>query len=69
MIREYFEKVDQHTKDYGEKTIVLWECGSFFEIYGLRNVETGVITPPQILEFAKICDFRIASYAQEPVFF
>ena len=61
MVREYFEKVKEHIREYGEKTIVLWECGSFFEIYGLRNVETGVITPPQILEFAKICDFRIAS--------
>ena len=60
MIREYFEKVDQHTKDYGEKTIVLWECGSFFEVYGLRDPKSGVITPPAILTFAKICDFRIA---------
>ena len=60
MIREYFERVEQHTKDYGEKTIVLWECGSFFEVYGLRNPETGNISPSAILTFAKICDFRIA---------
>ena len=61
MIREYFEKVEQHTKDYGEKTIVLWECGSFFEVYGLRDPVTGNISPPAILKFAKICDFRIAN--------
>jgi len=61
MIREYFEKVAQHTKDYGEKTIVLWECGSFFEVYALRDPATGNISPPSILKFAKICDFRIAN--------
>ena len=60
MIREYFEKVAEHTKNYGEKTIVLWECGSFFEVYGLRDPDTGDISPPAILTFAKICDFRIA---------
>ena len=52
MIKKYFQKVDQHTKEYGEKTIVLWECGSFFEVYGLRDPKTGVITPPTILTFA-----------------
>ena len=61
MIEEYFEKVVQHTKEFGEKTIVLWECGSFFEVYGLRDPKTGVITPPAILTFAKLCDFRIAN--------
>ena len=61
MIKEYFEKVEYHTKDFGEKTIVLWECGSFFEVYGLRDPKTGTITPPTILTFAKICDFRIAN--------
>ena len=61
MIKEYFERVAQHTKEYGEKTIVLWECGSFFEVYGLRDPKTGAITPPTILTFAKLCDFRIAN--------
>ena len=61
MIRKYFERVAQHTKEYGEKTIVLWECGSFFEVYGLRDPKTGAITPPAILTFAKLCDFRIAN--------
>jgi len=61
MIKEYFEKVAHHTEEFGEKTIVLWECGSFFEVYGLRDSKTGVITPPAILTFAKLCDFRIAN--------
>ena len=61
MIRKYFQKVDEHTKTYGEKTIVLWECGSFFEVYGIRDGKTKNIITPQIQEFAKICDFRIAN--------
>ena len=61
MIREYFERVAHHTEEYGEKTIVLWECGSFFEVYGLRDPKTDNITPPSILTFAKLCDFRIAN--------
>ena len=60
MIRKYFEKVKEHTKAYGEKTIVLWECGSFYEVYGLKD-KTGTIITPAILSFAKICDFRIAN--------
>ncbi len=60
MIRKYFEKVKEHTKAYGEKTIVLWECGSFFEVYGLKDKGGNIITPA-ILSFAKICDFRIAN--------
>jgi len=34
---EYFEYCKEYTKKYGEKTVVLIECGSFFEIYAIIN--------------------------------
>lgn len=37
MIDEYLSLQSQYEKKYGEKTIVLYECGQFFEIYGVVN--------------------------------
>ena len=37
MIDDYLSLQDQYEKKYGEKTIVLYECGQFFEIYGVVN--------------------------------
>ena len=34
---EYFEYCAEYTKKYGEKTVVLIECGSFMEIYAIIN--------------------------------
>ena len=37
MLNEYFELQEKYEKMYGEKTIVLIQCGSFYEIYGDKN--------------------------------
>lgn len=37
LIDKYFEYQLDYEKKYGEKTIVLMEVGSFFEIYGVNN--------------------------------
>ena len=59
MVREYLEKLEQHTKIYGEKTVVLWECGKFYEVYGLKQRETDEIVTPAILAFSRVGDTRI----------
>ena len=40
MIDYYLEQQEKFEKKYGEKTIVLLECGQFFEIYGVVNETT-----------------------------
>ena len=37
IIEEYLELQEKYEAKYGEKTIVLMEVGSFFEIYGVVN--------------------------------
>ena len=37
LIDKYFEYQLDYEKKYGEKTLVLMEVGSFFEIYGVNN--------------------------------
>ena len=37
MINHYFELQNKYEKKYGDKTIVLYQCGGFFEIYGMYD--------------------------------
>jgi DNA mismatch repair protein MutS len=37
LIEDYMKLQKQYEAKYGEKTIVLYECGQFFEIYGVVN--------------------------------
>ena len=39
LIEDYIELQQKYEKKYGDKTIVLYECGQFFEIYGVVNEE------------------------------
>ena len=40
---DYFSYVDKWRREYGDKTIVMMQVGSFFEVYGLQDSD-GVIT-------------------------
>ena len=57
---EYFKYTREHQKNYGEKTIVLMQVGSFLEVYGVRSQETNEIIESKIKEFAELCQFNIA---------
>ena len=37
MIASYFKNLDKYQNEFGEKTILLWQCGGFYEIYSLKN--------------------------------
>ena len=41
MIANYFKNLDKYQTEFGEKTILLWQCGGFYEIYSLKNETTG----------------------------
>ena len=39
MINQYFDIYTQKLKEYGEKTVVLFQVGSFYEIYEINNTQ------------------------------
>ena len=59
LVQEYLELTKKYKKEYGEKTILLMEVGSFFEVYALINPD-GTYTGSNIEEFAKINEMVIA---------
>lgn len=61
VVKEYFELTDKYNKEYNEdKCILLMLVGSFFEVYGLKNIQTNKLEGSNISEFSRICDLNIA---------
>jgi len=58
MFKEYFYNVEDYEKKYGKKTILLWQCGSFFEVYGMKDKNDN-ISGSNIVEFSKILEIVI----------
>ena len=57
MMKKYFEAEEKYKKQYN-KFILLWQCGSFFEVYGLKD-KNGNIIESNIETFGKICDYAV----------
>lgn len=57
---EYFELTRQYQNEYGMKTVVLLQIGSFLEVYAYQDKTTGDIWGSEIVEFSRICDLNIA---------
>lgn len=60
MTEQYFYSYALYTRKYGEKVVLIWQCGDFMEVYGLKDPETGEIGFTGILEFGKICNLNVA---------
>ena len=60
-IKEYFRLTNEYTKTYGEKTLILMQVGSFFEVYGMKDLETGEISGSKIEDFSRACDFAMSN--------
>ena len=60
LIKECIQLTNKYQCEYGEKTIVLMQVGAFFEVYGLKNKDTDIISGSQIEDFSRICDLNIA---------
>ena len=58
MIDEYFEKEKYYKNKYGKKTFLLYQVGSFFEVYGIKGDVTSM---ENIESYAEICGLAIAS--------
>jgi DNA mismatch repair protein MutS len=57
-IKDYFVLTKQYTDEYGEQTILLMQCGAFFEVYGLKD-KNDAIYGSNIIDFARICDLNV----------
>jgi DNA mismatch repair protein MutS len=55
---DYIAYTEEYEKKYGERTIVLMEVGSFFEMYAIRNEEETV--GPDIHYIADICNLQVS---------
>ena len=52
IVKDYLELTKKYKREYGEKTLVLMEVGSFFEVYALINPD-GSYMGSNIEEFTK----------------
>ena len=59
IVEEYLELTKRYKNEYGEKTLVLMQVGSFFEAYGLMDKDN-VIYGSEIVKFAEINDMAIS---------
>ena len=59
--KEYFDSVLYYTQKYGEKTIVFMQVGSFYEIYGLKYIDSDELKGSIITEIAEIVGLAISS--------
>ena len=57
-IKDYFVLTKQYIDEYGEKTVLLMQCGAFFEVYGLKDKHDNIYAS-DIMEFSKICDLNV----------
>jgi DNA mismatch repair protein MutS len=60
IVKDYLSYTLEWKKEYGEKTIVLIQVGSFFEVYALKDLESGKITGSNIIEFANLNDLVVS---------
>ena len=60
VIDEYFSLTKKYISIYGEKTILLYQVGSFFEIYGEKNEETGNIEKSKITYVCEMVGLTIS---------
>lgn len=71
IIKDYIEYTKEWKSKLGEKTIVLMQVGSFFEVYALKQ-EDGTFIGSDIVNFSQINDMLIAgkkqSFDGKPVF-
>ena len=60
LVHEYLELTKKHQIEYGKNTVVLYQVGSFFEIYGIKDNKTGEIKGSQIQEVSQFCQLNMS---------
>lgn len=59
LIKEYFDLCNKYQNEYGEKTILLMQVGSFYECYGIKSSNSLEIKKSKIMDFSQICELNV----------
>jgi DNA mismatch repair protein MutS len=59
LMKDYFDISNKYILEYGINTILLMQVGSFFEVYGLKDINDGNIKGSNIEDFSRICELNI----------
>jgi len=54
LIKSYFSLIEGYKSKYGDKTFLLMQVGSFYEVYSLKEDDLHMVA------FSKLCDLKIA---------
>ena len=46
IVDDYINETNKYKLSHGDKTVVLMQCGSFFEIYGLKDKNGNYVIEP-----------------------
>ena len=57
---EYFNYTKELKMNYGDRSLVLMLVGAFFEVYGLKDLETQDVTKSNLIDFKNICNLNVA---------
>jgi DNA mismatch repair protein MutS len=61
MLKEYFKLSKQYREKYGEKTILLFQVGAFYEVYTEVDAKTKEIVEEQVIEFKRFSGLASAN--------
>ena len=65
MMEEYFDTAEEFITKFGEKSILLWQCGSFYECYSLgeKGTDYNILEENkfQIESFRDICCMTVVA--------
>ena len=61
MIANYFKELNKYYEKYGEKTILLWQCGGFYEIYCVEDPKTKERLISRFDEYVEITHMNCAN--------
>ena len=65
LIAQYYKYCEEYKTNYGEKTVVLIQVGSFFEVYGERSGDIIIKSP--LSKISQLCCLNIANKTDKNV--
>ena len=69
MLIQYFKLVDEYREKYGEKTLLLMEVGSFYEVYTKLDPSTKEIVEPQIIDLRRYSELAPGKKGNDIIMF
>jgi DNA mismatch repair protein MutS len=59
LTEEYFTLTKKYQNEYGENVILLMQVGAFFEVYGIFDKSTKIMSGSKINDFSQICELSV----------